>query len=151
VFAHCTICSEVVPVYYMFRLGRTIIRYVYKLTYNLTFIHIPDDGSAEPKHVVYWHNFRTNGTVCKQIRTVVCQTVFIIIEICQVLVKPTNMKFNAKPPGGGDHVREGGREGGRDVARPIAALHRCFAKAPEAQQSRPVLQACACCTLTHKM
>jgi hypothetical protein len=24
----------------------------------LTFIHAPDDGSAEPKHVVYWHNLR---------------------------------------------------------------------------------------------
>jgi hypothetical protein len=27
----------------------------------LTFIHVRDDGSAEPKYVVYWHNFRTNG------------------------------------------------------------------------------------------
>jgi hypothetical protein len=24
---------------------------------------IPDDGSAEPKHVVYWHNLRINNVV----------------------------------------------------------------------------------------
>jgi hypothetical protein len=47
----------------------------------LTFIHVPVDCLAGPKHVVYWHNFRTNGIVCKQIHTVVCQTVFIIIVI----------------------------------------------------------------------
>jgi hypothetical protein len=45
----------------------------------LTFIHVPDEGPAEPKHVVYWHNFRTNAIVCKQIHRVVCQTVFIIV------------------------------------------------------------------------
>jgi hypothetical protein len=45
----------------------------------LTFIHVPDDGWAEPKHVVYWYNFRTNVIMCKQIHAVVCQTVFIII------------------------------------------------------------------------
>jgi hypothetical protein len=35
----------------------------------LTFIQVPDDGSAEPKHVVYWHNFRTIGIVYKQVHT----------------------------------------------------------------------------------
>jgi hypothetical protein len=50
----------------------------------LTFIHVPHDGSAEPKHVVYWHNFRTNGIVCKQIHIAVCQTVFAIIIVIGV-------------------------------------------------------------------
>jgi hypothetical protein len=31
----------------------------------LTFIHVPNDGSAEPKHVAYWHNLRVNDVVCK--------------------------------------------------------------------------------------
>jgi hypothetical protein len=26
----------------------------------LTFIHVPDDGSAEPKHAVYLHNLGVN-------------------------------------------------------------------------------------------
>jgi hypothetical protein len=33
----------------------------------LTFIHVPDDGSSKPKHVVHWHNFRVNDAVCKKI------------------------------------------------------------------------------------
>jgi hypothetical protein len=52
----------------------------------LTFIHVPHDGSAKPKHVAYWHNFRTNGIVHKQMHTMVCLTVFIIIVIILIVV-----------------------------------------------------------------
>jgi hypothetical protein len=45
----------------------------------LTFIRAPDEGLAESKHVVYWRNFKTNGRVCKQTHTAVCQAVFIVI------------------------------------------------------------------------
>jgi hypothetical protein len=42
-------------------------------------MHVPDDASAEPKHVVYWHNLRVNYVVCKiYVYTVVCPIVFII-------------------------------------------------------------------------
>jgi hypothetical protein len=47
------------------------------------FIHVPDDGSAEPKHVAYWHNRRVKWYSVQYIYiyTVVCQTVFIITVI----------------------------------------------------------------------
>jgi hypothetical protein len=52
----------------------------------LTFIHVPDDGSAEPKHVVYWHNLRVNDVVRKiYMYTVVCLTVFITTVHIQVV------------------------------------------------------------------
>jgi hypothetical protein len=47
----------------------------------LTFIHVPDDGLAKPKHVINWHNLEENGIVCKQIHAVVCQTVFITVLV----------------------------------------------------------------------
>jgi hypothetical protein len=43
-------------------------------------MYVPDVGSAEPKHVVYWHNLAVNNSV-QNIYTVVCLTVFIITGI----------------------------------------------------------------------
>jgi hypothetical protein len=39
----------------------------------------PAPAPPPPNIVFFAHNFRTNVIVCKQIHTVVCQTVFIII------------------------------------------------------------------------
>jgi hypothetical protein len=57
----------------------------------LTFIHVPDDGSAEPKHVAYWCNLRVNDVLSKKkyiyiyIYTVVQLTVYIITELVLIL------------------------------------------------------------------
>jgi hypothetical protein len=61
----------------------------------LTCLPVPDDGSAELKHVVYWHNFRMNGIVCEQIHTVVCQTVFFIIVIQYTPLYPVSVIFSS--------------------------------------------------------
>jgi hypothetical protein len=43
------------------------LRVVTSLVVCCTIRWVRDDGSAKPKHVVYWHNLRINDVVCKKI------------------------------------------------------------------------------------
>jgi hypothetical protein len=46
----------------------------------LILIPVPNDGPAEPKHIVHWHNCRINDVVCKKYIYIYCgvSEVFII-------------------------------------------------------------------------
>jgi hypothetical protein len=47
----------------------------------LTFIHIPDDGSSESQHVVYWHNLRVKWYSVQNKYMLWCVRLFIITVI----------------------------------------------------------------------
>jgi hypothetical protein len=57
--------SEIVKFHWYFCAIFTLLYVTWLRIWVLTFIHVLDDGSAEPKHVVYWHNLRTNDVACK--------------------------------------------------------------------------------------
>jgi hypothetical protein len=52
----------------------------------LTFIHVPDDGSAEPKHVAYWHNLGLKWCSVQNKYMLWCVRLFIIIIITAIEV-----------------------------------------------------------------
>jgi hypothetical protein len=70
----------------------------------LTFIHVPDDGSAEPKHAVYWHSLGAEWCSVQNKYILCCVRLCLLsLQLNKLVVYVQHVSTNRDHPQNGVH------------------------------------------------